>query len=664
MNKLSIIIVNYNVKQFLENLIVSIRKSAQNIQYEIIVVDNASDDGSVEMVKKKFADVNLIANKNNKGFGAANNQALEIATGQYILLINPDTIVKEDTLKKLIKFLNENPTIGMATCKVLNNDGTLQLACRRSFPGPWTSFTKVTGLSKLFPKSKLFAKYNLTYLDENMTYEVDAISGSFMMMRRELYEKIGGFDADFFMYGEDLDFCYRTQQTGFKIYYFHETEIIHYKGESTKRSSIDETNVFYQAMQLFVKKHLSTSFFVSGILRSGIFLRKLFAFFNVFKLIILSLVFDFVLFSAILALAERVYHTASWQGFPPEVKPWIYIFPALFQIIVGGFLGAYKKNILAILKSLISLAVGFFLLSSITFFFKQFAFSRAIFLITYSIAVFAFPLWRIIFKIFFRIGIGNHPKRIKTLIVGTGSRASDLGEKIKSRLTDLYQVAGLISPHIREIGVTVGNFKVIGSLSNIKKVIENEKIDQVIFTSENLEYKEIFSVVAACSDANVEFLLTGNELDFMVGKSSITLLDEIPLMKIEYNIAGESHKILKAVFDKVISSLILLFVFPFIYFLNKITRRSTDFGKFIAGIPQVVLGKKSLVGPLDNAEQSNDENGLYLGKPGLTGLWFTENIDGKDKKELNKVNLFYAKNQNIWLDLELLGKTFSKFFFR
>ncbi len=656
MSELSIIIVNYNVKQFLENLIVSIKKAASNIRHEIIVIDNASDDGSVEMLNEKFSNVNLIVNKENKGFGVANNQGLKIAKGKYILLINPDTIVKEDTFTKLIEFLDANQNIGMATCKVLNNDGSLQLACRRSFPGPWTSFTKVSGLSKLFPQSKLFAKYNLTYLDENDTYEVDAISGSFMFMKREVYEKIGGFDDDFFMYGEDLDLCYRTQKSGYKIYYFHETEIIHYKGESTKRSSIDETTVFYQAMQLFVKKHLSTSFFVSGILRLGIFLRKLFAFFNVFRLIILSSAIDFVLFSAILALAERIYHTESWNGFPPEVKPWIYILPALFQIIIGGIFGAYKKNTLSILKSLVSLAVGFFLLSSITFFFKQFAYSRAIFLITYSIAIIVFPFWRIIFKIFFRIGIINHPKRIKTLIVGTGNKASDLGEKIKSRLTDLYQVAGLISPHIREIGNTVGNFEVIGSLSNIKKVIESEKIDQVIFTAENLEYKQIFSVVAACSDANVEFLLTGNELDFMVGKSSITLLDEIPLMKIEYNIATESHKMLKVFFDKVISLPIFIFIFPIIYLFSRVSKVQSKLSKFILGIPQVLFGNKSLVGPL----KSENENGLYLGKQGLTGLWFTENIDLNDTRELNKINLFYAKNQNIWLDLELLGKTFSK----
>ena len=257
---LSIIIVNYNVKEFLQNLIHSIVKASHNLTKEIIVVDNASEDGSTELLKQKFPAIKLIENKSNLGFGKANNQALKIAKGNFILLINPDSVVSEDTFEHLINFFKDNPDAGLLGCKILNPDGTLQLACRRSFPGPWTSFCKVTGLSNIFPKSKLFARYNLTYLDENQTYEVDAISGSFMMMRREVYEKVGGFDEQFFMYGEDLDFCYRIKESGFKIYYVHSANIIHYKGESTKRSNIDETKLFYDAMNVFVKKHFSSSY--------------------------------------------------------------------------------------------------------------------------------------------------------------------------------------------------------------------------------------------------------------------------------------------------------------------------------------------------------------------------------------------------------------------
>ncbi|MDX1700881.1 MAG: glycosyltransferase family 2 protein, partial [Melioribacteraceae bacterium] len=186
---LSIIIVNYNVKEFLLNLLESIQNASRNLSVEIIVIDNNSDDGSIEAVNSKYPSTITIANNENKGFGAANNQGLEIAKGEYLLLINPDTLVKEDTFERMINFLKSEPQTGLAGCKVLNPDGSLQLACRRSFPGPWVSLTKVIGLSKLFPKSRLFAKYNLTYLDENENYEVDAVSGSFMMLTKEAYKK-------------------------------------------------------------------------------------------------------------------------------------------------------------------------------------------------------------------------------------------------------------------------------------------------------------------------------------------------------------------------------------------------------------------------------------------------------------------------------------------
>jgi hypothetical protein len=257
--EVSVIIVNYNVRQFLENALTSIRRAMEGLEGEVIVVDNASDDGSTEMVKAKFPDVILIENRRNLGFAASNNIALRRARGKYLLLINPDTIVQEDTLRVMLAFFAETPDAGLAGCKILNPDGSLQLACRRTYPTPWVAFTKTFGLSSLFPGSRLFGKYNLTFLNENETYPVDAVSGSFMMVTREVLEAVGGLDESFFMYGEDLDWCYRVTQAGFKVYYVHGTKIVHYKGESTRRSDIDELKHFYGAMQLFVGKHFAGS---------------------------------------------------------------------------------------------------------------------------------------------------------------------------------------------------------------------------------------------------------------------------------------------------------------------------------------------------------------------------------------------------------------------
>lgn len=365
---LSIIIVNYNVKEFLQNLIHSIEKAAVNLTKEIIIIDNASDDGSVEFIKDKLPQVKLIANKTNLGFGKANNIGLKQATGKYLLLINPDTIVAEDTFEKMISFFESDKAVGLAGCKILNPDGTFQLACKRSFPGPWTSFTKVTGLSTLFPRSKIFARYNLTYLDENQTYEVDAISGSFMMMRKEVYEKVGGFDEQFFMYGEDLDLCYRIQKAGYKVFYVHSTQIIHYKGESTKRSSFDETRVFYNAMHLFVKKHLSSSFLVGLILRIAIALRSFIAFIAVRKLILAAVILDFLLFDLCLFTTEKIYlNISDWGGFPAFAIPIVYTIPAFIQILVSFAAGNYKKDRLSVSRTIISTLISLPILTSLTF---------------------------------------------------------------------------------------------------------------------------------------------------------------------------------------------------------------------------------------------------------------------------------------------------------
>ncbi|HSP88238.1 MAG TPA: glycosyltransferase, partial [Ignavibacteriaceae bacterium] len=403
---LSIIIVNYNVKEFLQNLIHSIYKAGENLKYEIIIVDNASDDGSFELLNEKFPQIKLIVNDKNLGFSKANNIGLNKAKGKYLLLLNPDTIVQEDTFEKMINFFEKTPEAGMAGCKILNPDGTLQLACRRSFPGPWTSFCKVTGLSNLFPNSRLFAMYNLTYLNENETYEVDAISGSFMMLKREAYEKVGNLDEQFFMYGEDLDWCYRMQKAGFKVYYVHNTTIIHYKGESTKRSSIDETKVFYNAMHLFVKKHLATSLIVEFILRTAIAIRKFIAFWGKRKLIIASVILDFIFFDLSLLAGEELYKIISegWRGFHQHNLLLLYTVPAFIHIVISSFTGCYKKDTLSVLKTFASIIISFFVISSLTFFFKQFAYSRAVVILTYIILFFVLSLWRIIAKLVFKIG--------------------------------------------------------------------------------------------------------------------------------------------------------------------------------------------------------------------------------------------------------------------
>ena len=221
------------------------------------MVDNNSSDGSMQMVEEKFPQAYRIANKENVGFAKANNQAIALSKGKYVLLLNPDTLVGEETLRKCVDFFEKTPDAGGLGLKMINGKGDFLPESKRGLPLPSVAFYKIFGLSKLFPRSKKFGTYHLSYLDKNQNHSVEVLSGAFMMMRKELLDKIGYLDETFFMYGEDIDLSYRIVKAGYKNYYFSETEIIHYKGESTKKDSVNYVLVFYKAMSIFVKKHFS-----------------------------------------------------------------------------------------------------------------------------------------------------------------------------------------------------------------------------------------------------------------------------------------------------------------------------------------------------------------------------------------------------------------------
>ena len=274
---LSIIIVNYNAAELLKNCIESIYNETHEITFDIWVVDNNSSDDSVAMVKENFPEVNLLQNADNVGFARANNMAIEEAKTDYVLLLNPDTIICNQAIDKVIGYMDQKTEVGITGCKVLNEDGSIQLACRRSIPTPKVAFFRLTGMSRLFPNSKLMAKYNLTYLDASEPHEVDAVSGAFLMIRGKVIDKIGGLDSDFFMYGEELDWCLRTKKAGWAVMYYPYAQIIHYKGECSKSNSRKATFEFYRSMRLFHKKHFADnhSSIINAIIYVGIFLKSL-----------------------------------------------------------------------------------------------------------------------------------------------------------------------------------------------------------------------------------------------------------------------------------------------------------------------------------------------------------------------------------------------------
>lgn len=257
MKKVSVIIVSYNVCHFLEHTLRSVRKAASFTDTEIIVVDNCSKDGSAEMVKSKFPEVTLIASKKNLGFSRANNFGIKQAKGEYILLLNPDTFIQENALISCAEFMDNHPNAGALGVKMIDGSGNYLPESKRGFPTPWVAFYKIFGLADLFPKSKKFGKYHLKYLDKNEVHKIEVLSGAYMFIRKSALESAGLLDEDFFMYGEDIDLSYRIVKAGYDNYYFPGTTIIHYKGESTKKTSVNYVFVFYNAMIVFAHKHLT-----------------------------------------------------------------------------------------------------------------------------------------------------------------------------------------------------------------------------------------------------------------------------------------------------------------------------------------------------------------------------------------------------------------------
>jgi len=650
---LSVIIVNYNVRDFLENALTSVGRALKGIDGEVTVVDNASDDGSVEMVKKKFPGVRTIVNDRNLGFAAANNIALREAKGRYLLLLNPDTVVQEDTFQTIITFMDAHPDAGMAGCRILNPDGTLQPACRRSFPTPWVAFTKISGLSALYPESRIFGRYNLGYLDPDRTYEVDAISGSFMTVRREAYEQAGGLDEEYFMYGEDLDWCYRIKQAGWKVYYVSETRIIHYKGESVRRSEIDEVKHFHQAMRVFVAKNNRRGSLAGLILRAGITVRQWIAFLSKSARPVRAAILDLLLMGLAWLSAEYLWFGEVFR-FPAYAYPVSFLAPWIVVASSMYILGAYTTRKHSLTTVAGAVVAGYVFISALTFFFKDYAFSRMVVVISGSLNVLLLTGWRAAARKIF--GTGQFARRSlfgrPALIVGADDSGREVARRLRANPQGGYDVVGFIDTSSRRIGERHDGVEILGSIDNIGKIIQQEKVSDVIFSTDVLSYKDILSVIAKTKHRSVNFRLVPNSLEVIIGKTHIDRLNDLPFVEIEYGLNRLSNRFFKRLLDLVGGCVLYLTLYPF-------ARRFAGARIRLAGLPAVLRGRMSLVGPTGNGDNGMAAGGrdAYLGKRGLTSLADLNTRDDLTADERERYDVYYAKNQSIVLDLEILMKS-------
>ena len=637
MYDISIVIVNYNVKDHLDACLASIYKS-NNEEYkiEIFVVDNNSIDGSSNFIKGKYPEIKLIENEKNLGFSKANNIALKQVTGKYILLLNPDTILEEGTFEKLIKFCEDNEDTGAISSKLIQANGKIDLACKRSFPTLPVALPRIIGLSKFFPKSKIFGKYNLTYLDENETYEVEAICGAFMFMPKYVLDKVGLFDEDYFMYGEDLDLCYRIKKNGYKIFYYPEVKTVHLKGESTKKSGLTYVNNFYGAMNIFVKKNLGGSILLSMIMRLGVFY---WSFFSYLKRIFKLLKFPF-LDIILLYLSFLISIKTRFNIFPNIDYLFILtVYIAIWLIIFSIFKVYSKRHNISLAKTFNALIAGFFINSSITYFFKQYAYSREVILFSTILGLIFLISYRGLINLYrFFVAKNIMLRKVNFLIVGDKELNQDVEERFLAKYNVIY----------------FNKITDKKDLNTLSEIIKLKNINEVVFSGDYFSNHEILKIMWDYSGKNVIFKIVPIGNDLILSKLHSNISD-LSLVEIEYNIKNKMNIFLKRIFDLILSFLLIITVYPFIVLYYKLKKGniSRHTSKLLL-LPGVLKGKYSFVGIPVWFETTGKE---YLGKRGLTGIIQLNHFEGINPEEMMNYNIFYAKNQNLKMDIEILLKT-------
>ncbi|MBN4071247.1 glycosyltransferase [Crocinitomix catalasitica] len=644
--KLSVIIVNYNVEFFLEQCLNSVIKAMQHVDGEIFVVDNHSIDGSVEMVKEKFPDVHLIANNDNRGFSKANNQALELAKGEYQLLLNPDTIVEELTFKEVVDFMDAHADAGGLGVKMIDGKGNFLPESKRGLPTPRDAFYKIFGLSRIFPKSKRFGRYHLSFLDENETHEIEILSGAFMLMRKEALDKVGLLDENFFMYGEDIDLSYRIVLGGYKNYYFPKTRIIHYKGESTKKSSVNYVFVFYNAMIIFAKKHFSTknarsySFLINLAIyfRAGMALTA-----RLFRRMFVPLLDIAIVLTGLFLIADQ-YQQIEDKTIPEDLL--FYALPAygLIWFLTQLYSGGYDKPI-RLFRNILGASIGtavilmFYALLS-----KEIQFSRLIILLGGAWVLIYYLISRCLLHLTFSSWRIGGAKNKKFAIVGEiteGLRVAELLGQTSTRVESVEFLSVENSPE---------DYRYAGSLSQLDQLIDIRKIDEVIFCAKNVSADSIISKMLELGAKDVDFKIAQPETSFLIGSSSIDSKGDLYVSDIN-RVNKPSNRRNKRTLDFLLSMILLILSPLLIWTFSKK-------GKFLSNMFKVFFGRLSFVG-YTIVDHSSSLKLPQIRRGVLSSSAMVRETD-LDKDGISRLNLIYAKNHSYLMDLRIIFRNFVK----
>jgi GT2 family glycosyltransferase len=623
----------------------SVFKAAEALPCEIFVVDNNSVDGSTTLIKEKFPHVILIENKINTGFSVANNQAIKLAKGEFVLLLNPDTVVQEDTFFKIINFMEQTPDAGGLGVKMLDGQGNFAPESKRGLPTPEVAFYKMFGFSKLFPKSKKFGKYHLSYLDENDIHSVDVLSGAFMLIRKSVLDKIGYLDETFFMYGEDIDLSYRITKSGFKNYYFPKTQIIHYKGESTKRSSLNYVIIFYNAMAIFSKKHFSGSnaFVFNILIRFAILLKATLALLvRLLKTFTVPML-DFLGIILGLFLTKQLYiQNAHLQTttYSEKLVALAFLSYAIIWMVSVYFNSGYDKPI-KLFKIGRGILIGtLFILIAYALLPETIRFSRALILLGTIVAFMSMFVLRILLHLF----------KIKTysLIDENVKRIAIVGEEDEfNRVHHLIKLTSVKTGFVGFVSIEKNNDHqpmFIGKFNQIDEIIKVHHINEIIFCAKDLSSQVIINSMLKLVSNRVSFKIAPPESFSIIGSNHIDTAGD--LYMIDFNSISKPHNKRKKRLLDFFSALVILLLSPILFFIQD------KKNNFFSNCFYVLIGRYSWVGFGKTKDQHLPEMKRSILSPTML-----HDIEIENSKLFN---LQYAKDYNVEKDMHIIWECIDK----
>lgn len=637
---LSIIIVSYNVKFFLEQCLRSCIKSTQNIEVEIIVVDNNSVDETASMVKEKFPSVSLICNHTNVGFSRANNQAISKSKGDFILLLNPDTIVEEDAIEKAIFFMANDNKVGAIGVHMVDGTGRFLDESKRGIPDFLTSLFKFVGLYKIFPRSGFLNKYYLGNLNKNDRNQVEVLVGAFMLIRRSVLNKVGLLDEQFFMYWEDTDLSMRITKNGYKNYYLGDIKIIHYKGESNKRHTLSFTIGFNKSMISFVKKHFSDHLLFLPLIKIATFFKFIFVLFrDVLNIFLLPIIDFIVMYSGILYLTK--YWGQNYAQFPfnkifTDIVLTSYI---IIWIVSLFFSGAYDKpfRINRVARGVI---FGLLVIATLSNFINFIRFSRVLILFGAVLVFFLFVFLRFLYRIMLNQDLDIAEKKSKNLLLISDEIEYNRAIGIINESKHNTKIIGYINENADK--------GALGSFKDLDDIIRKFKVNELVFASSDFSFKEIIRHHISLSDRLLDFKILPENSNFLIGSNSRETLGDYYSFDSNWELSKDYNKRNKRVID-IVFALLFLITSPFVMWFSKSP------SLFLKNMVLIIKAKRTFVG-FNNKYESYFPN---IRKGILFPTSVLENND-IESKEIRNINMRYAKDYRARNDIYIILKCINQ----